>query len=183
MVEEASDLYSTIIYDYMGTGTSSSSNEIMDVLMSMSKEELRDMFASMDKQDLASIMSYVMDCFTDENGNVDMVQVLSLFNEAKNAGWTEEQILAASEYLEETSAPAAVEDEAAAAEAEAVAAEEGISLDSLFGDFFSSSEEMQSLYDYVEAGEYEDAVALLSDETSFNALLEGLFESYLYWFN
>ncbi len=183
MVEEASDLYSTIIYDYMGTGTSSSSNEIMDVLMSMSKEELREMFASMDKQDLASIMSYVMDCFTDENGNVDMVQVLSLFNEAKNAGWTDEQILAASEYLEETSAAAAVEDEAAVAEAEAEAVEEGISLDSLFGDFFSSSEEMQSLYDYVEAGEYEDAVALLSDETSFNALLEGLFESYLYWFN
>ncbi len=176
MVEEASDLYSTIIYDYMGTGTSSSSSiEIMDILKGMSKEELREMFASMDKQDLASIMSYVMDCFTDENGNVDMVQVLSFFNEAKNAGWTEEQILAASEYLEETSAEAEA--------AEAVPAELGFTIDSLFDDLFSSSEEMQSLYDYVEAGEYEAAAALLSDETAFNAVLEGLLESYLYWFN
>ncbi len=176
MVEEASDLYSTIIYDYMGTGTSSSSSiEIMDILKDMSKEELREMFASMDKQDLASIMSYVMDCFTDENGNVDMVQVLSFFNEAKNAGWTEEQILAASEYLEETSAEAEA--------AEAVPAELGFTIDSLFDDLFSSSEEMQSLYDYVEAGEYEAAAALLSDETAFNAVLEGLLESYLYWFN
>ncbi len=176
MVEEASDLYSTIIYDYMGTGTSSSSSiEIMDILKGMSKEELREMFASMDKQDLASIMSYVMDCFTDENGNVDMVQVLSFFNEAKNAGWTEEQILAASEYLEETSTEAEA--------AEAVPAELGFTIDSLFDDLFSSSEEMQSLYDYVEAGEYEAAAALLSDETAFNAVLEGLLESYLYWFN
>ncbi len=176
MVEEASDLYSTIIYDYMGSGTSSSSSiEIMDILKGMSKEELREMFASMDKQDLASIMSYVMDCFTDENGNVDMVQVLSFFNEAKNAGWTEEQILAASEYLEETSAEAEA--------AEAVPAELGFTIDSLFDDLFSSSEEMQSLYDYVEAGEYEAAAALLSDETAFNAVLEGLLESYLYWFN
>ncbi len=176
MVEEASDLYSTIIYDYMGSGTSSSSSiEIMDILKGMSKEELREMFASMDKQDLASIMSYVMDCFTDENGNVDMVQVLSFFNEAKNAGWTEEQILAASEYLEETSTEAEA--------AEAVPAELGFTIDSLFDDLFSSSEEMQSLYDYVEAGEYEAAAALLSDETAFNAVLEGLLESYLYWFN
>ncbi len=176
MVEEASDLYSTIIYDYMGSGTSSSSSiEIMDILKNMSNEELREMFASMDKQDLASIMSYVMDCFSDENGNVDMVQVLSFFNEAKNAGWTEEQILAASEYLEETSAEAEA--------AEAVPAELGFTIDSLFDDLFSSSEEMQSLYDYVEAGEYEAAAALLSDETAFNAVLEGLLESYLYWFN
>lgn len=176
MIEEASDLYSTIIYDYMGSGTEAS-NEIYGILMSMSSEELREMFSSMDQEDLASIMSYVMDCFTDETGNVDMVQVLSVFNEAKNAGWTDEQIQSAVDYLDASVADAAPETEADQTD------EEEISLADLFDGFFSSSEEIELLSESIAAGDYESAAAELNEETPMNAIMESLIDSYMAYFN
>ncbi len=176
MIEDASDLYSTIIYEYMGTGTEGS-NEIYDLLMSMSPEELREMFSSMDREDLASVMSYLMDCFTDETGNVDMVQVLSVFNEAKNAGWTDEQIQSAVDFLDTSASEATLETEVDAL------VEEELSVADLFDGFFSSNEEIQFLSESIAAGDYESAAAVLNEDTPMNAVMESLLDSYMAQFN
>lgn len=83
LIEASADEFGLIDYHFMGgeDAADPEATEIIDVLSAMSAEEIAEMLSSMSPDDLQSLMSYVMDYFTDGDGNVDFGKVFALVGE------------------------------------------------------------------------------------------------------
>ena len=74
--------------------------ELIGVIAALSPEEIEAMIASMDDDDMRSVVSYVIDYFTDENGRVDEKKVFELVGAFMNDKWSDDEIEEAVEELE-----------------------------------------------------------------------------------
>ena len=70
------------------------------------------MLANMDENDLRSLVDYVIDQFTDENGNVDQEKVYELVGSFMNDNWSEAEISEMLEGLSVTDLSKYISDEA-----------------------------------------------------------------------
>ena len=104
MIEANAELYDYINDNLMddeeaaeGTGTD---EELIAAIAALTPEEIEEMAASMDEEDLRSVVSYIMDQFTDEDGKVDEAKVFELVGGFMNGKWSGSEIEEAVEELE-----------------------------------------------------------------------------------
>ena len=137
MIEANVELYDYINYNLMNTDTAAeqpaaettaaestaetpaaaepaagSDEELLAVIAELSPEEIEAMLANMDENDLRSLVDYVIDQFTDENGNVDQEKVYELVGSFMNDNWSEAEISEMLEGLSVTDLSKYISDEA-----------------------------------------------------------------------
>ncbi len=104
MIEANAGLYDYINYDLMSSEEAaeeaSADDDLIAAIAVLTPEEIETMAASMDEEDLRSVVSYVMDYFTDEDGRVDEAKVFELVGAFMNDKWSDAEIAEAVEDLE-----------------------------------------------------------------------------------
>ncbi len=174
MIEANADLYDYINYNLMDDAAAAAeeeAGEIISELENLSAEDIRAMLATMDENDLLSLVSYVMDYFTDPNtGEVDYDSVFKMVGEFMGSGWDEEMIEAAEDKLE--AAPAAD-----AAEAAGGADLWASVWDTVFTGM--SEENIMNWVGSMQTGEEEGYEKVLESEKALSSLLEGIFGAFV----
>ena len=183
MIEANADLYDYINYNMMddaATAVEETAGEIMDEIADLSGEEIAEMLSTMDENDLNSLVSYVMNYFTDPNtGKVDYDQVFKMIGGFLESGWTAEMAEAAEVKLED--ADKMREEAAAVAEDEA----ETVSDDDLWAlvwDSVFTSLDEENLMGWVQSmqtGVTEGYEKALESSEELSNLLEGIFGAFI----
>ena len=105
MIEANAGLYD-YINDNLMSGeeaeetASAADDDLITAIAALSPEEIEEMAASMDEEDLRSVVSYVIDYFTDEDGKVDEAKVFEMVGAFMNDKWSDAEIAEAVEELE-----------------------------------------------------------------------------------
>ena len=147
--------------------------EIIDVIDDLTAEDIRQMLSTMDENDLRSLVSYVMDYFTDPNtGEVDYGSVFAMVGDFMDSEWTQEEIAAAEEKLE--TAQTTVEE---AAEKVTDADLWTSVWDSAFGKL--SEENIMSWVESMQTGTEQGYEKVLQAEEGLSNLLEGIFGAFV----
>ena len=98
------------LYDYINDNlmsgeeaeetASAADDELIAAIAALSPKEIEEMAAGMDDEDLRSVVSYVIDYFTDEDGKVDEAKVFEMVGGFMNDKWSDAEIAEAVEELE-----------------------------------------------------------------------------------
>ena len=183
MIEANADLYDYINYNLMDADAAAADEaavEILDEISNMQPEEIRAKLDEMDKNDLQSLVSYVMNYFTDPNtGEVDYDDVFEMVGEFLDSGWTEEQIDAAEDKLEE--AEEKLEEAGAAVEEAVEQATDADHWASVWDKVFSgmSEENIMNWVESMQTGAEEGYGKVLESEEQLSNLLEGIFGAFV----
>ncbi|MBQ6518549.1 MAG: insulinase family protein [Anaerolineaceae bacterium] len=182
MIEANAGLYDYINYELMNSDTVSeeapaegaaagSDEELIAAISELTPEDIEAMLANMDENDLQSLVSYVMDYFTDENGNVDQQKVFDLVGSFMNEKWSDAEVSAAVENLDPADGEAAVQDLETVSQWE-----------SIFDTFMSglNGESLESWMENAVTEMYEqDEAAADLFQTGLSNLLQGIFGAYV----
>ena len=178
MIEANAGLYDYINYNLMDADAAAADDaaaEIIDVVENLTAEDIEAMLANMDENDLQSLVSYVMDYFTDpETGEVDYEAVFAMVGDFMSSDWTKEQISAAGDKLEE--AAAGMKDQAAEAADQAVSAWSS-AWDSIFSRL--TQENVMTWVESMQTGAEEGYQKVLETEQQLSNLLEGIFGAFV----
>ena len=103
MIEANAGLYDYINYNLMNgeeaAADTAYDDDLIAAIAALSPEEIEAMAASMDEEDLRSVVSYVIDYFTDEDGKVNEAKVFELVSAFMNDKWSDAEIAEAVEEL------------------------------------------------------------------------------------
>ena len=174
MIEANAELYDYINYNLMRgeeKAEETTGDDLIAVISELTPEEIEAMAANMDEEDLRSVVSYVIDYFTDENGKVDETKVFKLVGAFMNDKWSDAEISEAVEELEPN-------------EGETVQDEEAVSKwESVFDNLFSELNE-ESWANWLEkvnsnSGESSETGEQVSLQESLKNLLEGIFGAFV----
>ena len=173
MIEANGELFDYVNYNLMDADSAAAeeaAGEIISEIAELTPEEIAEMLSTMDENDLRSLVSYVMDYFTDPNtGEVDYSAVFEMIGGFLESDWTEEDILAAEESLEAAAAEEAEPGEAAGLW-ESV-------WDSVFMNL--SEENVMGWVTSMQTGAEEGYQKVLEAEDTLSNLLEGIFGAFV----
>ena len=175
MIEANAGLYDYINDNLMSgeeaAAETSADDELITAIAALSPKEIEDMAATMDEEDLRSVVSYVIDYFTDEEGKVDEAKVFELVGAFMNDKWSDAEIAEAVEELEPD-------------EGETVADQETVDgWEAVFDSFMEklNEEDMTAWLQKVfsEPAEGDDQADPQSAEGGLSSLLQGLFSAFV----
>ena len=175
MIEANAGLYDYINYNLMNgeeaAADTAYDDDLIAAIAALSPEEIEAMAASMDEEDLRSVVSYVIDYFTDEDGKVNEAKVFELVSAFMNDKWSDAEIAEAVEEL--------VQDEG-----ETVTDQETVDgWEAVFDSFLEKLNEenltawLQKVFSVsADGAEQQDPQSV---ESSLSSLLQGLFSAFV----
>ena len=175
MIEANAGLYDYINDNLMSgeeaAAETSADDELITAIAALSPKEIEDMAATMDEEDLRSVVSYVIDYFTDEEGKVNEAKVFELVGVFMNDKWSDAEIAEAVEELEPD-------------EGETVTDQESVNgWEAVFDSFMEklNEEDMTAWLQKVFAEPFEGAEQIdpQSAESGLSSLLQGFFSAFV----